>query len=146
MIESASAIPNTLADDTLTPLPTSNQPPIANAGLDQTVDAGQIVTLDGSGSSDSDGSITSYSWTQTEGPFVTLDDYYISTPEFTAPADITNDTDLSFEMTVTDDMNASNTATVRVKVTGGYTPPPAPDIIDDNAIGGKKKRSVVDLI
>ncbi len=45
----------------------ANQPPIANAGQDQTVedidDSGsETVSLDGSGSSDSDGSVVSYTW------------------------------------------------------------------------------------
>ncbi|MBN1578182.1 MAG: metallophosphoesterase [Chitinispirillaceae bacterium] len=44
-----------------------NVPPVANAGPDQTVtdtddDGSEAVTLDGSGSSDSDGSITDYLW------------------------------------------------------------------------------------
>ncbi|SFV71356.1 Chitinase [hydrothermal vent metagenome] len=39
-----------------------NQAPIANAGLNQTVTLGTAVTLDASGSSDSDGNITSYEW------------------------------------------------------------------------------------
>ena len=40
----------------------SNQPPTANAGADQQVDSNATVTLDGSGSSDSDGQIVSYVW------------------------------------------------------------------------------------
>ena len=39
-----------------------NIPPVADAGTDQNVDEGATVTLDGSGSSDSDGSIISYTW------------------------------------------------------------------------------------
>ncbi|MDY0402388.1 DUF6701 domain-containing protein [Sulfurovum sp.] len=40
----------------------ANTPPTAEAGPDQSVVQGISVTLDGSGSSDSDGSIVSYSW------------------------------------------------------------------------------------
>ena len=42
--------------------------PVAQAGPDQTVASGSLVTLDGS---DSEGKIDSYSWAQTGGP-VTL--------------------------------------------------------------------------
>ena len=39
-----------------------NQAPTADAGPDQVAYAGDVVNFDGTGSSDSDGSITSYSW------------------------------------------------------------------------------------
>ncbi len=47
--------------------PPANQPPVANAGVDQTVsdsdgNGTQSVTLNGTASSDADGSIVSYSW------------------------------------------------------------------------------------
>ena len=38
--------------------------PTANAGIDQNVVAGASVILDGSASSDTDGSIVSYEWVQ----------------------------------------------------------------------------------
>ncbi|MHC5062191.1 MAG: InlB B-repeat-containing protein, partial [Planctomycetota bacterium] len=46
-----------------------NQIPVANAGQDQTItdsdgDGSELVTLDGSGSADWDGTIESYAWTQ----------------------------------------------------------------------------------
>ena len=39
-----------------------NHPPIANAGIDQTVSIGDTVTLDGSGSIDKDGDPLTYKW------------------------------------------------------------------------------------
>lgn len=49
-----------------------NQPPVANAGPDRTINLPtNIATLNGSGS-DSDGSIVRYLWTKVSGPTVTL--------------------------------------------------------------------------
>lgn len=41
---------------------TFNAPPVAKAGPDQVVTVNQLVTFDGSASTDSDGTISSYSW------------------------------------------------------------------------------------
>jgi len=46
----------------------TNQPPLANAGLDQTVTEGDTVTLDGSGSSDPDSQPINFAWTLTSVP------------------------------------------------------------------------------
>ncbi len=46
---------------------TCNQPPIAAAGPDESAAPGTAVTLNGSGSSDPDGSIASYAWTFGDG-------------------------------------------------------------------------------
>jgi predicted outer membrane repeat protein len=60
------------------------QPPIANAGPDQSVSVGQLVTLNGSGSSDPDNNLPlSYAWTQSGGPSVTLSGANTATPSFT---------------------------------------------------------------
>ena len=48
---------------TVTAVP-ANHVPVANAGADQTVEAGATVTLDGSGSSDRDGDALTYAWKQ----------------------------------------------------------------------------------
>ncbi|MFQ5596947.1 MAG: PKD domain-containing protein [Nitrospiria bacterium] len=46
-----------------------NRSPLANAGLDQTVHPGTLVTLDGSGSADPDGNVPlSYAWSMTAKP------------------------------------------------------------------------------
>ena len=47
---------------------TTNTPPVANAGPNQNVTAGDIVTLDGSGSSDADNDPLTYSWSLTTRP------------------------------------------------------------------------------
>ena len=48
---------------------TTNHPPIANAGVDQTVTLPtNTINLDGSGSSDPDNNITIYAWTKISGP------------------------------------------------------------------------------
>ena len=60
-----------------------NQPPVANAGPDQTVTAGESVTLAGSGT-DVDGTIVSYAWTQVSGPAVTLSGATTATATFRA--------------------------------------------------------------
>jgi hypothetical protein len=47
-----------------------NRPPVANAGVDQTITLPtNIVNFDGSGSTDPDNNITSYIWTKISGPF-----------------------------------------------------------------------------
>ena len=46
----------------------TNISPTANAGVDQSVNEGALVALDGSGSTDPDGSIISYTWTITIDP------------------------------------------------------------------------------
>lgn len=84
-----------------TPSPPANIAPTANAGDDQTVDELTEVTLSGSGT-DSDGSISSYSWEQTSGTSVTLVNANTSTSSYTAP-DINADETLTFKLTITDD-------------------------------------------
>ncbi|KAF5415357.1 MAG: Cell surface glycoprotein [Candidatus Methanogaster sp.] len=48
--------------DTVVVAVTANAAPVADAGCDQSVVSGAVVTLDGSGSSDSDGAIVYYEW------------------------------------------------------------------------------------
>jgi hypothetical protein len=79
---------------------TTNQAPAANAGSDQSVSVGGVVTLDGSASTDPDGHTPlSYGWTQTGGPAVTLSNAAAASPTFTAPG---TPTVLTFTLSVTD--------------------------------------------
>ncbi len=79
--------------------------------------------MDGSKSKDPDGAIKSYSWKQIGGPIVIINDATTATPIFTAPSDISTNTVLVFELTVTDDKNATGISTVRVTVNPVNHPP-----------------------
>lgn len=104
------------------PPPPANNAPTANAGPDQTVEEMVVVTLDGSGSSDSDGTIATYTWTQTAGTNVTLDETVANMPTFTSP-DVAADETLTFSLTVTDDDGANSAAdTVDIMVTANQAP------------------------
>ena len=66
---------------------TLNSAPVADAGPDQTVAAGQPVTLDGTGSWDPDGDPLSFAWSLTSlppGSGAALDDPTSPTPSFVA--------------------------------------------------------------
>ena len=66
---------------------TTNSAPVANAGADQSAPVASTVTLDGSGSSDADGDVLSYSWSLTSQPAgstVTLSDPTVVKPIFVA--------------------------------------------------------------
>src|SRR5215211_8351022 len=119
-----------------------NQPPIANAGPDQTaVQPGQRVTLDGTGSSDPDGGrIDSYSWSLVSSPPPAAggsaqidvrpnDNRGASQARFTAPQ---IPGDYVFQLVVTDNEEATSAApdTVLIRVGappsgGGAGAPPA---------------------
>ena len=66
--------------------PTVNQPPVADAGPDQAVEVGAVVTLDGTGSMDPDGDDLTYAWLLEApmGSSAALNDPSSATPEFTA--------------------------------------------------------------
>ena len=112
-----------------------NQPPVADAGADQTVDSEQAgVSLDGSGSTDPDGDPITYSWTQTSGPAVSLSGANTATPSFDAPL---GPATLEFELTV-DDGEASDTDTVAVNVNAAPNIPPIADAGADQTVDSEQ--------
>ncbi|MCO7226058.1 DUF1800 family protein [Pleionea sp. CnH1-48] len=106
-------------DSGVTP-PPQNQAPIANAGANQTVASQSTVTLDASNSRDPDGSIRAYSWTQISGSSVNLQNTMQAQVTFTAPS-VTQNTNLGFRVTVTDNSGATATDDVAVQVTPSNT-------------------------
>jgi hypothetical protein len=99
------------------PFEQANAPPIANAGLDQSVRMGAIVTLDGTESFDREGRPLAYSWTQTSGPEVTLNDPTSVRPTFTSPDVVVRDnTTLTFSLEVNNGRQGSDADTVSIIV------------------------------
>jgi hypothetical protein len=110
------------SDETSVPPPVSGpfeeakEPPIANAGPDQSVRMGAIVTLDGTESFDREGEPLAYSWTQTSGPEVTLKDPTSVRPTFTSPDVVRDNTTLTFSLEVNDGRQGSAADTVSIIV------------------------------
>jgi len=90
---------------------TANQPPQANAGPDMTISVGQVAQFDGAASTDADGSIVSYNWSNgLSGVNPTLIYNTVGTFNVT--------------LTVTDNMGAVATDTLVVTVTAPVNKPP----------------------
>ena len=89
-----------------------NLPPTVSAGQDQAVLASTTVNLNAS-ATDSDGTIISYSWTQTAGDTVNLSNPDSANTSFVMPSNPTA-TAFSFTVTVTDNDGASASDTVTV--------------------------------
>ncbi len=97
--------------------PVSPQPPVANAGADQTVNGSVTVTLDGSGSYAKEGEILTFAWTQIGGsPGVVLKNADTVFPTFTAPQAGEMEKNLTFQLKVTDSNELWAGDTVRVTV------------------------------
>ena len=107
------------------PPPPANSVPTANAGVAQTVTSGVTVTLNGTASSDSNGSIASYAWTQTAGAAITLTGATSAQPTFSAPL-VATSTVFTFSLIVTDNLGAPSTNSATVNITVG--PPVAGNV------------------
>jgi K319-like protein len=98
----------------------NNEPPIADAGPDQSIDnIDKPITLDGSNSYDPNGGqIKSYSWSQIEGgPSVVLNDPSSPKPEFTISGNDPHEGELAFQLTVTNENGViSSPSQVHIKL------------------------------
>ena len=105
--------------------PLGKQPPLAHTDPDQRVNEGDVVTLNGSGSFDSDGEIISYMWgiedSDDEAPPVSLNGRNTSIATFTAPMVVgnVNANSYLFELAVTDNDGLKDTNTSKVVVVKG---------------------------
>ena len=106
-----------------------NEAPIVDAGADMTVNTGVTVSLQGS-ATDTDSTNLTYVWEQVSGTTVTLGQADTATAEFTAPNAAAQ---LSFSLTVTDDMGDTGSDTVAVDI---VAPPPQPDVTPTKSGGG----------
>jgi serine protease len=116
--------------------------PQANAGPDQVVLPNTLVTLDGTGSTDLDGEIVSFAWTQIAGQPVVLTGADTATPSFTAPDPSGT---LTFRLDVADDEGNLGSDTVNVIVNRPPVAVPNPDFrIGTNLRGTLDARASTD--
>lgn len=112
---------------------TTNLPPVADAGQDATVDTGNIVSLDGSGSNDPDNypnPALSYAWSILAVPVgstAALSDPTVVNPTFTADLDGS----YTFELIVDDGLVSSAADTVTITAGPPVNQPPV--AVDDAA-------------
>lgn len=92
-----------------------NQAPVADTGSNSSATENDLVNLNGSASNDPDGTIVSYSWTQTAGSTVALNSPNAAIASFTAPA-VASSTTLTFELSVTDNEGATDTSSVTITI------------------------------
>ena len=104
-------------DEVTVTIDSSTEPPVADAGDDQEVVEKDMVTLDGSGSSDPDDGIASYQWVQASGVGVVLSDSFAIKPAFEAPEIDEPSVVLSFRLTVKDVSGLERVDFVEITVT-----------------------------
>ncbi len=115
-----------------------NTAPVADAGPDQTVAQGTLVTLDGSASSGVDDDIVTFLWEQvnTSGVTVQLSDPAAPNPQFTIDDAGVDGVSVTFQLTVTDEGGLQATDTCVINVTSGNQAPVADAGDDQNVQSG----------
>ncbi|MGB8195214.1 MAG: PKD domain-containing protein, partial [Chitinophagaceae bacterium] len=101
--------------------PPPNVPPVAHAGNDQSLQLpANVAMLDGTASSDNDGSITSYAWSKISGPA-----QYSITNAGNAGTTVNNLAEgiYEFRLVVTDNNGATDDDTVKITVSAAPPPP-----------------------
>ncbi len=114
---------------------TANSAPVANAGADQNVATGSLVTLDGSASSDADGDQLTYSWmisSKPTGSSAGLSDPSVAKPTFTADLDGT----YVLSVTVNDGTVSSQADSVTITAATANSAPVANAGPDQNVATG----------
>ena len=96
-------------------------PPTASAGSDDSVDELLSYPLDGSGSTDDNGSIVGYLWTS-DNPSIVFDNNAIVNPSITLP-EVNDTTDVTITLTVTDNDNQSSSDDVIITINNVLIPP-----------------------
>lgn len=102
-----------------------NNLPTAEAGEEQTVDENSPVSLNAANSSDPDSDPLTFTWIQTGGEPVVLDDVNSAAPAFTTPFVSPGGANLTFEVTVDDGYGGTASDTVVVHVQNANDPPDA---------------------
>jgi ABC-type transport system substrate-binding protein/PKD repeat protein len=126
--EAANSATDTVVITVLTA--SANEPPVADAGPDQTVTVGDEVTFDGSGSSDSDGTIANYTWTFTYDGVA--EELYDESPTF--DFDIVGTYTVTLNVTDDDGATDTDTMTVTVQAAVPTNEPPVADAGDDQTV------------
>ncbi|MEE8359157.1 MAG: PKD domain-containing protein, partial [Candidatus Hydrothermarchaeales archaeon] len=122
LVQTTTPPPTTTTPPPPTTSPLPNEPPVANAGPDQTVKEETPVTLDASGSEDPEGGKLSYRWSE-EGRLLSLDETF---------TEVFDPGIHGIELTVEDEEGATDSDLVKITVIPNV--PPISDAGPDQTI------------
>lgn len=126
---------NSTADSVTITAATGNSAPVANAGIDQNITTGSMVTLDGSTSSDANSDILVYSWSfvsKPTGSTATLNNATAVKPTFTAD----KDGNYLLQLIVNDGKVSSSTDTATITAATANSAPVANAGADQSVLQG----------